>query len=74
MAESVIELSGVWKIFGAAEKAALADARAAASKADILARHKCVVGIADASISVMRARSSASWACRAAESRRWCAM
>ena len=53
MADPVIEMSGVWKIFGPAEQAALADARAGASKADILARHKCVVGIADASISVM---------------------
>lgn len=53
MADPVIELSGVWKIFGPAEQAALADAKAGASKADILARHSCVVGIADASISVM---------------------
>ena len=53
MADPVIELSGVWKIFGSAEQAALVDARAGASKADILARHRCVVGIADASISVM---------------------
>ncbi len=53
MADPVIEMSGVWKIFGSAEKAALADAKAGASKAEILARHKCVVGIADASISVM---------------------
>jgi glycine betaine/proline transport system ATP-binding protein len=53
MADPVIELAGVWKIFGAAEKAAFADAKAGASKADILARHNCVVGIADASISVM---------------------
>ena len=53
MADPVIEMSGVWKIFGPAEQAALADAKAGASKADILARHKCVVGIADASISVM---------------------
>ena len=52
MADPVIEMSGVWKIFGATEQAALADARAGASKADILQRHKCVVGIADASISV----------------------
>lgn len=47
-----IEMSGVWKIFGAQSEAALADAKAGASKADILARHRCVVGIADASISV----------------------
>ena len=54
MADPVIEMSGVWKIFGNAERVALADAMAGASKADILARHKCVVGIADASISVMQ--------------------
>ena len=54
MADPVIEMSGVWKIFGQAEQAALADAKAGASKANILARHRCVVGIADASISVMQ--------------------
>jgi glycine betaine/proline transport system ATP-binding protein len=54
MADPVIEMSGVWKIFGGAEHVALADAKAGASKADILERHKCVVGIADASISVMK--------------------
>ncbi len=54
MADPVIEMSGVWKIFGAAGQAALSDARAGASKSDILERHKCVVGIADASISVMQ--------------------
>jgi glycine betaine/proline transport system ATP-binding protein len=54
MADPVIEMSGVWKIFGAAEQVALADAKSGASKADILERHKCVVGIADASISVMK--------------------
>ena len=47
-----IEMAGVWKIFGPQSQAALADAKAGASKADILARHRCVVGIADASISV----------------------
>ena len=54
MADPVIEMSGVWKIFGPAEQVALADAKAGASKADILERHKCVVGIADASISVLK--------------------
>ena len=53
MADPVIEMSGVWKIFGTSEQAALADAKAGATKADILAKHNCVVGIADASISVM---------------------
>ncbi len=41
MADPVIEMSGVWKIFGAAQQVALADAKAGASKADILERHKC---------------------------------
>ncbi len=54
MADPVIEMSGVWKIFGPAGKGALADARAGAPKADILQRHNCVVGIADASISVQQ--------------------
>ncbi|MGV8989238.1 MAG: quaternary amine ABC transporter ATP-binding protein [Cypionkella sp.] len=53
MTEPVIEMSGVWKIFGDAEEAALQDARAGATKTEILERHKCVVGIADASISVL---------------------
>jgi glycine betaine/proline transport system ATP-binding protein len=53
MADPVIQMSGVWKIFGTLEQKALADARNGASKAEILERHKCVVGIADASISVM---------------------
>ena len=56
MADPVIEMSGVWKIFGPAEQAALADAKAGASKAEILSRHKCVVGIADASISVQKGK------------------
>jgi ABC-type uncharacterized transport system ATPase subunit len=54
MADPIIEMSGVWKIFGAAEQVALADAKSGASKDDILKRHKCVVGIADASISVLK--------------------
>ncbi len=53
MADPVIEMSGVWKIFGAAEAAALEDARAGATKTEVLEKHQCVVGIADASISVL---------------------
>ena len=52
MDDPAIEMTGVWKIFGPQSEVALADAKAGASKADILARHRCVVGIADASISV----------------------
>jgi glycine betaine/proline transport system ATP-binding protein len=46
-------MSGVWKIFGSEEQKALADAKNGMSKAEILERYQCVVGIADASISVM---------------------
>jgi glycine betaine/proline transport system ATP-binding protein len=50
----VIELEGVWKIHGPNGAAAMADARAGATKADILQRHGAVLGIADASFAVMR--------------------
>jgi glycine betaine/proline transport system ATP-binding protein len=52
--DAVIELEGVWKVFGPNPDGAIADARAGQSKAAILARHKAVVGIADASFSVRR--------------------
>ena len=52
--DTVIELKGVWKVFGASSVAALAAARAGMSKADVLRRHNAVVGIADASIRVTR--------------------
>ena len=54
MNDLAIEMSGVWKIFGVQSAAALIDAQAGASKTDILTRYRCVVGIADASISVRR--------------------
>ena len=54
MDDPAIEMSGVWKIFGAQSAAALIDAQAGASKTEILTRYRCVVGIADASISVRR--------------------
>lgn len=47
-----IELEGVWKIFGAREQEALAAARAGLSKAEILHRFNCVVGVADASVRI----------------------
>ena len=43
--EAVVELRGVWKVFGEHTAAALAEARAGASKADLLSRHGAVVGI-----------------------------
>jgi len=50
----VIQMLGVWKVFGGTASQALAEARAGAPKADILARHGAVIGIADASFEVHR--------------------
>ena len=48
-----IELSGVWKIFGARAKEALADIQAnGISKKDVLERYNCVVGVADATMDI----------------------
>ena len=50
-----IEIDGVWKIFGARWKEALEDIKAnGISKKDVLEKHNCVVGVADASFSVRR--------------------
>ena len=50
-----IELSGVWKIFGSNWREALTDVRAnGISKKDVIEKHNCVVGVADASFSVER--------------------
>ena len=46
--DAVIELRGVWKVFGAAAEAGLAAARAGMAKAEVLRVHNAVVGIADA--------------------------
>jgi glycine betaine/proline transport system ATP-binding protein len=54
MAEPVIELDHVWKVFGPDPGAALADARAGLSKREILEKHHAVLGIADVSLSVPR--------------------
>lgn len=54
MSDTVIELNGVWKVFGGAAKAALADARAGSSKAEVLKKHNAVVGIADASFAITK--------------------
>lgn len=54
-AHSMIDLSGVWKIFGANPEAALHAIRnEGLSKAEVLDRFNCVVGVADASFSVER--------------------
>jgi len=48
-----IEISGVWKIFGEGANAALADIRATGiSKKAVLEKHGCVIGVADASMTI----------------------
>jgi len=51
--DHAIELSGVWKIFGERALEALADIREnAISKTQVLQKYNCVLGVADASMSV----------------------
>jgi glycine betaine/proline transport system ATP-binding protein len=53
--DKVIEISNVWKIFGANAKAALAAIEARGlGKAEVLAEFNAVVGVADVSLSVNR--------------------
>lgn len=53
--DTVIEISNVWKIFGANAQAALEAVRdRGLSKAEILAEFNAVVGVADVSLSVRR--------------------
>ena len=48
-----IDISGVWKIFGANADKALSDIKShGLTKKQVLEKHGCVVGVADASISV----------------------
>jgi glycine betaine/proline transport system ATP-binding protein len=55
MDDVVVELSNVWKIFGADPQAALRAIREdGLSKAEVLERFNCVVGVADVSLSVNR--------------------
>ena len=55
MESDVIELRGVWKIFGDRAQEALAAVRSEnLSKAEILERFDCVVGVVDASFNVHR--------------------
>ncbi len=54
-ADTAIEIEGVWKIFGARAREALDAVRAGdISKAEVLERFDCVVGVADVSLSVRR--------------------
>ena len=52
--ETVIELNGVWKIFGDRSQEALEAAQNGMSKPDILKKFGCVLGVSDASLSVQR--------------------
>lgn len=55
MAETVVELSNVWKVFGARADEAIADAeKTNLSKADALEKYQTVIGVRDASFSVAR--------------------
>lgn len=48
-----IDISGVWKIFGANAEKALSDIKShSLTKKQVLEKHGCVVGVADASINV----------------------
>jgi glycine betaine/proline transport system ATP-binding protein len=50
---NAIEISGVWKIFGAREKEALADVKAnGISKKQVLDKYNCVVGVANATMDI----------------------
>ncbi|MEL6338197.1 MAG: glycine/betaine ABC transporter, partial [Pseudomonadota bacterium] len=53
--ETVIEISNVWKIFGANATSALTAIRERGlGKAEVLAEYTAVVGVADVSLSVNR--------------------
>ncbi|MDE0717280.1 MAG: glycine/betaine ABC transporter, partial [Rhodospirillaceae bacterium] len=53
--DSAIEIEGVWKIFGARAGEALDAVQAEGiSKAEVLERFDCVVGVADVTLSVPR--------------------
>lgn len=55
MSESVVELSGVWKVFGERAKETIADARdTGLSKPDALAKYSTVIGVRDATFAVAR--------------------
>ncbi|MEM1365458.1 MAG: betaine/proline/choline family ABC transporter ATP-binding protein [Pseudomonadota bacterium] len=51
--EFAVELSEVWKIFGAQADTAMADVRAnGISKKEVLEKHNCVVGVADVTMNI----------------------
>lgn len=53
MADAVVKLDGVWKVFGPQAKDAVAAAKSELiGKAEILSRFRCVVGVRDASFAV----------------------
>jgi glycine betaine/proline transport system ATP-binding protein len=52
--DPVIELQGIWKVFGERAAEALPEARAGATRREIMERFGCVVGISDVSLSVRR--------------------
>ena len=55
MSDTVIELEGVWKIFGTnADIAMKAIQERGLNKSEVLSEFGCVVGIADCSFSVQR--------------------
>ncbi|WP_419911940.1 quaternary amine ABC transporter ATP-binding protein [Hoeflea sp.] len=55
MAETVVELANVWKVFGDRSKETIADAeRNHISKAEALEKYQTVIGVRDASFSVSR--------------------
>ncbi len=52
-AQHAIEISGVWKIFGARAQEALVEARdKGTGKSEILEKYGCVVGVADVSLAI----------------------
>ena len=65
--DTVVEISHVWKIFGARSSDALkAVQERGLTKAEILKEYGAVVGVADVSLSVNRGEIFASWDCRVA--------
>ena len=65
--ETVIEISDVWEDFRGPSRSGLAgNPRRGLTKADVLARHNAVVGVADVSLSVKRGEIFCIMACQEA--------
>lgn len=63
MADTVVKLKDVWKIFGAqTDEAMQAIHTHKLSKADVLSKFNCVVGVQNASFEVGRGEIFVSWA------------